>query len=212
MIPQVLKNPAISGIDLFLERLSEDVRSLPRYNSGLTAEHVRKHYGVEEIAKLGSNENPYGTGPATLAAIAAAAADCALYPDPSSDGLRAALSSRMGVPAGRIAVGNGSEDLIAIAAHTFLSPGDEFVTILPSFGLHVLHAQSIGARLRSVPVLDDYSVNIDGLIAVLASRPRMLIFSNPSNPTGCSITAADMQRLLAAIPPETIFVFDEAYF
>jgi histidinol-phosphate aminotransferase len=209
---QVLKDSAMTGIDVFLERLSEDVRSLPRYNSGLTAEHVRKHYGVQEIAKLGSNENPYGTGPGTVAAIAAAAADCALYPDPSGDTLRAALSSRLGIPAGRIALGNGSEDLIAISAHTFLSPGDEFVTILPSFGLHVLHAQSIGARLRSVPVLEDYSVDIDGLIAALAFRPRMLIFSNPSNPTGRSITAGEMQRLLAAIPSETLLVFDEAYF
>lgn len=208
----MLKNPALPGIDAFLERLSENVRSLPLYNSGLTAEHVRQRYGVQEVAKLGSNENPYGTGARTLAAITAAAGDCALYPDPSSDRLRMALSSRLGVPAECIAVGNGSEDLIAISAHTFLGPGDEFVTIRPSFGLHVLHAQSIGARVRAVPVLDDYRVDVDGLIAALSSRPRMLIFSNPSNPTGCSITAEEMERLLAAISPETIFVFDEAYF
>jgi histidinol-phosphate aminotransferase len=207
-----MKNPAIPGIDAFLERLSEDVRGLPRYNSGLTADYVRQHYGVEEVAKLGSNENPYGTAAGTVAAIAAAAADCALYPDPSSDSLRAALSFRLDIPAERISIGNGSEDLIAISAHTFLSPGDEFVTIRPSFGLHVLHAQSIGARLRAVPVLNDYRADIDGLIKALAARPQMLILSNPSNPTGCSITAEEMQRLLGALSPETIFIFDEAYF
>jgi histidinol-phosphate aminotransferase len=203
---------ASASIDVFLECLSEDVRNLPRYNSGLSAEYVRERYGVEEVAKLGSNENPFGAAPGTMAAIAAAAGECALYPDPSGDRLRAILSAKLDVPAERIALGNGSEDLIAIAAHTFLSPGDEFVTIRPSFGLHVLHAQSIGARLRAVPVLDNYRADGKGLIEALESRPRMLILSNPSNPTGLSITEDEMSRMLAAIPEETIFVFDEAYY
>jgi histidinol-phosphate aminotransferase len=200
-----------ASIDAFLDCLSEDVRDLPRYNSGLSAEYVRQRYGVQEVAKLGSNENPYGTAPETLAAIVAAARECNLYPDPSGDSLRAALSARLDVPSERIALGNGSEDLIAIAAHTFLSPGDQFVTIQPSFGLHVLHAQSIGTRLLAVPVLADYRADAKGLIQALDARPRMLILSNPSNPTGLSVTAEEMRQLLAAIPPETILVFDEAY-
>ena len=198
--------------EIFLERLSEDVRRLPRYNSGLTAEYVRERYRVQEVAKLASNENPYGAAPGTRAAIAKAAADCSWYPDPSGDSLRAALAARLDVPPERIALGNGSEDLIAIAAHTFLSPGDRFVTIRPSFGLHVLHAQSIGAQPIAVPVLADYRSDVDGLIAALESRPRMLIFSNPSNPTGLSITAEEMRRLIEAIRAETILIFDEAYY
>jgi histidinol-phosphate aminotransferase len=203
---------AAASTDIFLECLSEHVRTLPRYNSGLTAESVREQYGVQEVAKLASNENPYGAAPRTMAAIAAAAGECALYPDPSGDRLRAALSAKLDVPLERIALGNGSEDLIAIAAHTFLSPGDPFVTIRPSFGLHVLHAQSIGARLRAIPVLDDYRADVPGLIEALESRPRMFILSNPSNPTGLSIAEDEMSLALAAIPQETIFVFDEAYY
>src|SRR5262249_9649870 len=127
----------MAEIEIFLERLSEDVRSLPLYNSGLTAEYVRERYRIHQVAKLASNENPYGAAPGTREAIAQAAADCSWYPDPSGDSLRAALGARLDVAPERIALGNGSEDLIAIAAHTFLSPGDRFATIRPSFGLHV---------------------------------------------------------------------------
>jgi histidinol-phosphate aminotransferase len=202
----------MTGNHTFLDNLREEVRTLPLYNAGLSAEYVRSHYRVDEIAKLGSNENPYGTSPRVLAAIAAAVPGAALYPDSAGDPLRVSLSQRLGVPLERLALGNGSEDLIAISAHTFLSPGDEFVTIAPSFGLHVIHAQALGARVHAVPVRADYSVDAQGLIDAISPRTRMLILSNPSNPTGGSITADDMRRLLVALSGDILLVFDEAYF
>jgi histidinol-phosphate aminotransferase len=202
----------MTGNRTFFDNLREEVRTLPLYNSGLSADYVRSHYQVEEVAKLGSNENPYGTSPRVLAAIADAVPGSALYPDSAGDPLRDALSHRLGTPADRIALGNGSEDLIAISAHTFLSPGDELVTITPSFGLHIIHAQALGARVRPVPVRADYSVDMEGLIDAISPSTRMVILSNPSNPTGGSITAADMNRLIAALSEDTLLVFDEAYF
>jgi histidinol-phosphate aminotransferase len=203
---------SMTGNRTFLDNLREEVRTLPLYNSGLSAEYVRSHYQVEEVAKLGSNENPYGASPRVLAAIAAAVPGAALYPDSAGDPLREALSHRLGIPADRLALGNGSEDLIAISAHTFLSPGDDFVTITPSFGLHVIHAQALGARVHAVPVRANYSVDMEALIGAITPRTRMVILSNPSNPTGGSITAADMNRLMAALSEDILLVFDEAYF
>jgi histidinol-phosphate aminotransferase len=202
----------MTGNHTFLDKLREEVRTLPLYNAGLSAEYVRSHYQVDEVAKLGSNENPYGASPKVLAAIAGAVSGAALYPDSAGDPLRAALSQRLGIPADRLALGNGSEDLIAISAHTFLSPGDEFVTITPSFGLHVIHAQALGARVCAVPVRADYSVDMQDMLDAISPRTRMLILSNPSNPTGGSITADDMRRLLAALSEDVLLVFDEAYF
>src|SRR5580704_2740910 len=106
--------------DTFIETLRSEIRDLPKYESGLSLEYVRAHYRVDEIAKLGSNENPFGASPRVIAAIAEAASVAAVYPDPSSDALRAALSRHLDIPSDRLALGNGSEDLIAIAAHTFL--------------------------------------------------------------------------------------------
>jgi histidinol-phosphate aminotransferase len=147
-----------------------------------------------------------------VAAIREAAAESALYPLSECDDLRVALSKFLGIAPERLAGGNGSEDLIAIGAHTFLSPGDEFVTMSPSFGLHVLHAQALGAIGRAIPVRADYSMDVDAMIAAITPRTRMVIFSSPSNPTGNSITKADMDRLLASVPADVLIVFDEAYF
>jgi histidinol-phosphate aminotransferase len=207
--------------DTFIETLRSEIRDLPKYESGLSLEYVRAHYRVDEIAKLGSNENPFGASPQVAAAISEAASGAALYPDPSSGDLRTALSRHLGVSPDRIALGNGSEDLIAIAAHTFLAPGTDVLTIAPSFGLHVIFPLSMGARLRTVVVKKadaqkgdegHYCLDMGEFIAALTPQTRMVIFSNPSNPLGNSIGAEDMSRLLAELSPKTLLVFDEAYF
>jgi histidinol-phosphate aminotransferase len=196
----------------FVAGLRPEIRTLPAYNSGLSAEYVRARYGVERVAKLGSNENPWGTSPRVLAAVSKAVQDAALYPDPGSDELRAGLARRLSVAPERFAFGNGSEDLISVCAHSFLGPGDEMVTILPSFGLHVIYAQAIGATVRQVRVGSDYKLRIEDMIAALTPQTRMVMFSSPSNPLGTSITRADLESLLGALGKSTLLVFDEAYF
>lgn len=196
----------------FLDRLRPEIRNLPAYNSGLSAEYVRARYGVEHVAKLGSNENPWGTSPAVLDAIAMAVKDAALYPEPSSDKLREKLAARLGIAPGRLAFGNGSEDLIAVCAQAFLSPGDEMVTIAPSFGLHPIYAQAAGATVRAVRVRGDYSIDVPAMLEVLTPYTRMLMFSAPSNPAGTTISAAELRELLSALGSGTLLVLDEAYF
>ncbi|HEX4593563.1 MAG TPA: histidinol-phosphate transaminase [Bryobacteraceae bacterium] len=202
----------MSGIRAFLDGLRPEIRSLPLYNAGLSTDYVRARYHVEEVAKLGSNENPYGASPKVLAAVAEAVRDVGLYPDPFCNGLRAVLSERLGVAPERFTFGNGSDDLIAVAVTTFLSPGDDVLTISPSYGLHLIFPQSFGANVRAVPVRRDYTLDIGEFTTAIAPRTRMILFSNPSNPVGTSITADDMCRLLAALPENTLLVFDEAYF
>lgn len=205
------------SVDTFIETLRDEIRALPKYESGLSAEYVRAHYRVDEIAKLGSNENPFGASPRVIEAIAASASGVALYPDPSSVDLRAALSRHLEVSPDRLALGNGSEDLIAISAHTFLAPGDDVLTIAPSFGLHVIYPLSVGARVRTITVQPDYHLDIGEFIAAITPATRMVILSNPSNPLGNSISVGDMSRLLAGLSGaradrNTLLVFDEAYF
>lgn len=199
--------------DAFINGLRAEIKSLPKYESGLSAEYVRAHYRVDEIAKLGSNENPFGPSPRVVEAIAASASSAAVYPDPSSDDLRAALSRHLDVSPDRLAFGNGSEDLIAVAAHTFVTPGDEVLTLKPSFGLHVIYPLSMGARVKTIAVRkSDYHLDIDEFVAAITPTTRMVILSNPSNPLGTSIGEKDMRRLLAALDPKTLLFFDEAYF
>ena len=202
----------MSHTQTFLDNLRPEIKNLPLYNAGVSSEYVRSNYKVQEVAKLGSNENSHGTSPKVLAAIGGAVRDVSLYPDPFGNELRDALAHRLNAARDRLVLGNGSDDLIAVAVQTFLSSGDEVLTVAPSYGLHLIWPQSIGARIRAVPVKRDYTLDINEFIAALTPRTRMIIFSNPSNPVGTSITGDDMCRLLSAVGDNTLIVFDEAYF
>jgi histidinol-phosphate aminotransferase len=200
-----------SMIQTFLDVLRSEIRSLPAYNAGLSVEYVRSHYGVTEIAKLGSNENPYGASPVVRAAVAAAANEIAIYPEASCDPLRMALSEWLGVAPERFIFGNGSEDIIAVASHTFLAPGARVVTFAPSFGLHVIWPLSAGAQVETVTVKENYAIDVEELLPLLTPDTRMLLFGNPSNPVGTSLTADDLHAILGRLSPQTLLVFDEAY-
>jgi len=189
-----------------------EVRELEGYNAGLSSEQVGKRFGVSKIAKLGSNENPYGPSPQVAAAIASAITDSGLYPDASCGLLRDALAARLVVEPERLVFGNGSEDLIAILCRVFLDHGDTLVTITPAFGLHTLYPHSLGAHIHAVPMLDGGRFDIDGLLDALIEPPRMLMFSSPSNPVGSALSPNQLDRLLNALTPATLLVFDEAYY
>ena len=202
------------SVTAFIESLRAEVRGLPAYNAGLSGEFVRARYGVSHVAKLGSNENPRGASAAVLAHLARSttAGTLALYPDPSCSALRALIAERLGVDPEQLLFGNGSEDLLAIAAHTFLGAGDEVVTVIPSFGLHIIYPQSVGAKVVTVPMRSDLEFDVDALIDAISPSTRMLIISNPSNPVGCAMDTVEMRRLLNAVSPGTLVLWDEAYF
>jgi len=202
------------SVTAFIESLRAEVRGLPAYNAGLSGEFVRARYGVSHVAKLGSNENPRGASAAVLAHLAqfTTPGTLALYPDPSCSALRALIAERLAVDQEQLLFGNGSEDLLAIAAHTFLAPGDEVITVVPSFGLHIIYPQSVGAKVITVPMRSDFEFDVDALIAAISPQTRILIISNPSNPVGCAMDAAEMRRLLNAVSPGTLVLWDEAYF
>src|SRR6266478_3094627 len=103
----------MSATQIFLDSLRAEIKNLPLYNAGVSSEYVRSNYHIQEIAKLGSNENSHGTSPN-------------------------ALAQRLNVNRDRLVLGNGSDDLIAVAVQTFLSPGDDVVTVAPSYGLHLI--------------------------------------------------------------------------
>ncbi|TWI55598.1 histidinol-phosphate aminotransferase [Pseudomonas duriflava] len=188
-----------------------EVRSLASYNAGLSIEAVQRRYGVSRIAKLGSNENPLGPSPAVVQALADTATTYALYPDAECTELRAALATRLGLDGKHLVFGNGSEDLLGIISRVFLDHGDEVVTVLPSFGLHILYPKAAGAEVRGVPMKPDNTFDVDALLAALTPHTRLLMFSSPSNPVGCTLSAKELQRILDALPRHTLLVFDEAY-
>lgn len=191
--------------------IRDEVRAIPPYNSGLTIEEVRRRYGVEVTAKLGSNENPHGPSPMVAAALGNLSTLARLYPDPGGRTLCEAIAALLDVDADQVILGNGSEDLIAVVCRAAIRPGDVVATLYPSFPLHEDYTALMGGAVERVEVTTDLTVDIEALVAAARRKPRMLIFSNPMNPVGCWLTPTHLSRLIDAVDETTLLVVDEAY-
>lgn len=201
----------MNDTSLIAPLIRAEVAGLPDYNAGLALDRFRQIYGIDAVAKLDSNENPLGPSPAAIAAIRDAAAGVGRYPDAADTSLRQAIGTACGVEEDAVIIGNGSEDLIGAIFRAVLRPGDRVVTICPSFGLHEFGARACGATVDKVVFPQDWSFPVDGLISALKQPARILVFSAPSNPAGPAIAEEELRRLLQAVQPGTLVVFDEAY-
>ena len=200
--------------DLLTRLARPEVRGLPAYNAGLSSEVVRQRYGVQHVARLASNENPFGPSPAVELALAHLALSAGLYPDANCRALRAAIAARTGAQPEQVVVGNGSENVLEMLCQAFLEPGDRVVTLLPSFGLHEIYPRMMGARVQMLPVTAALEFDVDAWVAALSQgpAPKLAMLSNPSNPVGCMLDATAFRRIVQATPPETLLVIDEAYY
>jgi len=162
-------------------------------------------------ANLASNESPEPPIPAVLAAIEAALGTLNRYPDPSASQLRGRLAARYGVPAARIAVGNGSCDLLLAAGEALLEPGAELVYAWPSFSIYPHLAATSGARAVTVALDGDDRHDLDAIAAELTAATRLVIVCNPNNPTSTAIELDAIAALLEQIPPHIAVIVDEAY-
>ena len=187
------------------------VRALPTYNAGLSSEMVRVRYGVQHIARLASNENPWGASPAVAQALAAASTRTGDYPDAHASALRQQLAQDLGVDAQQLCFGNGSEDLIKCLCEVFLSPGDTVLTQKPTFGLHQIYPEMMGAQVQLLDLTADLQMDVQAWCEALARAPKLAFLPNPSNPVGCMFDDAAMQRMVAATSEQTLLVVDEAY-
>lgn len=191
------------------------VRPLPAYNAGLSSEAVRQRYALPPelpIARLASNENPWGLSPAVAQALAGLAAEVGNYPDAHCTPLRTAIAAGTGVAPERLVFGNGSEDLLKLLCEVFLGPGDTVLTQRPAFGLHEIYPRMMGAEVELLDLADGMEFDVDAWCAALARGPKLAFVPNPSNPVGCRFDAVAFARLLAATPAHTVLVVDEAYY
>ncbi|HQY43910.1 MAG TPA: aminotransferase class I/II-fold pyridoxal phosphate-dependent enzyme [Paracoccaceae bacterium] len=192
--------------------VNPNVAALPPYNAGMPLARAREISGREDLARLASNENPDGCSPAVMQALRSPDFEPWRYADPTCSALRAALAARLGVEAGAIVAGNGSEELIAAISRGILVADTQVVTVIPSFGLHEIEPLAAGATVIKVPMTLGADFDLPALEAAIAAGPRVVFLSSPWNPVGPGLSRANLQRLIAAVRPGTLFVLDEAYF
>ena len=184
---------------------SERVARLPSYP-------VAGGYGEDvPLVRLASNESPYPPLPEVRAAIDRALGTLNRYPDPSNSQLRARLSDRYGVPQSRIAIGNGSCDILLAAGEALLEPGAELVYSWPSFSVYPHLGAASGARAVTVALDDQARHDLPAMLREITVATRLAIVCNPNNPTSTAIGLEQIAEFLAEVPPHVCVIVDEAY-
>lgn len=190
-------------------------RSLPASIPFVGPEALERQAGKAFKARLGANESVFGPSPAAIEAMRAAAAESWAYGDPEQAELKAALAAHHGLKPENITVGEGIDGLLGLLVQLATEPGDGVLTSRGAYPTFNYHVAGHGAVLDMVPYRDarpEIAEDIDALIErARETRPRLLYFANPDNPTGSWHSAEAVGRLIAETPEETILVLDEAY-
>jgi histidinol-phosphate aminotransferase len=184
---------------------AERIRRIPVYPAA-------DGYGSEgPVAKLASNESPYPPLPAVVEAAAKAMAGANRYPDPTNAALRRKLADRHDVPANRIAIGNGSCDILLAAGEALLEPGAEVLYAWPSFSVYPHLAAASGARAIEVPLDEHHRHDLDAMAKEITVATRLLIVCNPNNPTSTALPLDEIADFIAQVPRHIAVILDEAY-
>lgn len=187
-----------------------NVLELEPYSPGKPIDEVKREYGLTDVVKLASNENPLGPSPRAIEAALRAMQTANLYPDGNCYDLRQAVARHVQVPPECLLFGNGSDELIHFIGLTFLMPRDEVITGYPSFVRYDAAAKLSEAVLHLVP-LREHRFDLPAMLERVNARTKLIFIANPNNPTGTIVTAAEVDAFLSALPEHVVVVFDQAY-
>jgi histidinol-phosphate aminotransferase len=192
------------------------IGAIAPYQAGKPIEELAREFGLDpaKIVKLASNENPMGMPESARLAMMAAADGLGRYPDANGFDLKTALCARYGVPMNWVTLGNGSNDILELAALALLGPESSCVYSQHAFVVYKLATQARGARHIVVPARD-YGHDLDAMLAAVDDQTRLVYIANPNNPTGTFLTGAAIERFLGALHAahgeRVTVVLDEAY-
>jgi histidinol-phosphate aminotransferase len=166
--------------------------------------------GVNRIIKLSSNEGAFGPPPAAIEAISGAARDAHRYPDGGATALREAIGARFGLDPARIVCGNGSDEILTMLILAYGGEGTEIVMSAHGFLMYDLAGRWAGCRVLKVPE-KNLVADVDGLLAAVGPRTKLLFLANPNNPTGSILPQSELVRLRRGLPGDVLLVLDSAY-
>ncbi|HYZ78196.1 MAG TPA: histidinol-phosphate transaminase [Gaiellaceae bacterium] len=180
------------------------------YEPGKPVEEVQRELGLDRVVKLASNEGSFGPFPAARLALERSVDELNRYPDGGAYRLRAALAERHDVRFEEIALGAGADGVVDCLSQAVLDPGDAVVCGWPSFPSYVIDAIKVGAEVRRVPLRED-RYDLDGLLAAVDERTKLVYVCHPNNPTGTMNTRGELDAYFEAVPDHVLTVLDQAY-
>ncbi|HEV7769154.1 MAG TPA: histidinol-phosphate transaminase [Solirubrobacterales bacterium] len=191
----------------FAERLAR----MPGYQAGVPTGQAPEAIAAGQIAQLASNESPLPPHPQVVEAITKAAGAMHRYPDPDATLLRRRLAERYEVEPSRVAVGNGSCEILLAAAEALCEPGAEILYGWPAFSMYPYLAALTGAREVRVPLDGDDVHDLEAMATETTAATQLLLVCNPNNPTGTHLPAAEIGAFCERVPPHVTVILDEAY-
>jgi histidinol-phosphate aminotransferase len=184
---------------------AERIRRIPVYP-------VASGYDLgADVAMLASNESPFAPVAAAVEAAVGAMRGANRYPDPSYATLRRALGDRYGLPETRVALGNGSCDILLAAGEALLEPGAEIVYAWPAFSVYPHLAAASGAHAIPVPLDAEHRHDLEAIAAEITAATRLVLVCNPNNPTSTALPLEEIEPFLRRVPRHVCVILDEAY-
>jgi histidinol-phosphate aminotransferase len=183
---------------------------LPVYQPGKPIEEVKRELGLDEVIKLASNENPYGSSSLVAEAIQAELSQLSLYPDGSSAELTTVLGEHLGVERNQIIFGCGSDEVIALITRAFILPQDESIMADQTFSVYKTNVDIEGGISIEVPLKDGVH-DLDAMLAAVTDHTKIIWICNPNNPTGTIVEHDNLISFLNQVPSHVLVVLDEAY-
>ena len=200
----------------FASLATSGVQSLHPYQPGKPIEELQREYGVSDVIKLASNENPLGASPRVKDILSAQYEDFARYPDGNGFMLKQMLSEKHSISMDCITLGNGSSDPLEFVVRVFAKPGDEVLFSEHAFAMYPIVTQAASAIAITAPALSSsqnkWGHDLDAMAERITERTKVIFIANPNNPTGTWLKGDELEAFIAKVPESVIVVVDEAYF
>jgi len=186
------------------------IESLQPYKPGKPIEEVKREFGLKNVVKLASNENPIGPSPIALEEMKKHFAGLHYYPNGGYD-LRMVLARKFNVKFENVITGSGSEGIMSNIIRTFLCDADEVLTTESAFiGFQVL-ARSRGVKYRTVPYRN-WAYDLPAIADQINKNTKIIYLANPNNPTGTIFSKPEFDAFYKKVPERVLIILDEAYF
>ncbi|HCQ6140240.1 TPA: histidinol-phosphate transaminase [Clostridioides difficile] len=191
--------------------LRNTVKELHQYVPGEPIEKVKEKYGVKEIIKLASNENPLGPSPKAIEAMIEMLKQGQLYPEPEANELRRKLAEKLDLKPENFIVANGADNVITLIGEAFINRGDEVIYCNPTFPSYRTATIKNEGIPVEVPLTEDYKYDLQGILDKITDKAKLICVCNPNNPTGTIVDDKELEEFLKKVPENIITILDEAY-
>jgi histidinol-phosphate aminotransferase len=194
-------------------QLNPHLLNVPLYIAGKSIEEVQEELGLDEVVKLGSNENPLGPSPLAVEAARQMLSEAHRYPNYWEKVLRRKLgpATDPDFTEHNILIGNGGCDVLRMLTHAFMCEDGETITASATFPMFSILTTMFGGCTVEVPIRSDYHLDLPAIQRAITPATRMIFLCTPNNPTGTIITQCEADEFIVNIPEHVVVVFDESY-